>query len=121
MPIEIRGTTYALPKMEDGRSGPTGIEIDVIETFFGVDYQDLMALLVPEEEGAAAPIAKKGCTRNRALYSMVWIAVHRVDGASTIEDVMAYGMDELNFTTEDTKAVEIPKDTESQQEESATE
>jgi len=120
MPVSIRGISYPLPK-EDGRSGPTGIEIDEVETYFGVDYQDLMALLIDSEDGKPAPVAKKGCTKNRALYSLVWICVNRVDPSFTIADAMQFGVDELDFSTEETKAVESPKDTESPVEESVPE
>ena len=94
MPLTIRGTVYQLPT-EDGRSGPTGLEIDEIETHFNVDYQDLSILLV-ERDPEAPPIPKKpGVTQNRALYGFAWIAVHRVEPQTTIEDVMAFGIEEL--------------------------
>lgn len=100
MPLIVRGTSYTLPK-QDGRSGPTGSEIDAIETQFGVDYYDLMSVLMADGD----TVAKKGCTRNRALYALAWLTMHRVDTAVTIAGVMdEYAADELNFTEDEEPA-----------------
>ena len=47
--------------------------------------------------------------------------MNRVDPSFTIADAMQFGVDELDFSTEETKAVESPKDTESPVEESVPE
>ena len=102
MPLIIRGHVYPLPK-EAGRTGPTGTEIDIIESHFGVDYQDLMATIAPadpKKKGEPAPF-KSGCTRNRALWSLAWLCIHREDASATISSVMdSYGMEELEFSSE---------------------
>lgn len=111
MPLIVRDTPYELPG-SDGRTGPTGAEIDVIETHFGVDYFDLMNMLTPAKDGE--PVKRvEGCTRNRAFYALAWMALHRQDDTVTLEHVMAeYGRDELRFTPDapkrKSKAVPTP-------------
>lgn len=97
MPLIARGTSYAMPK-EDGRTGPTGSEIDTIETHFGVDYYELMSMLTPVEDGEQPPAARPGYTRNRALFALAWMAMHRADPSLTITAVMdEYATDEFDI------------------------
>lgn len=96
MPLVVRDVTYAQPG-EDGQRGPTGTEIDTIETHFHVEFADLMAqLLAPDQRPPAGP----GSTATRALYSWCWIVLHRADPTLTLQQVMdEYGIDELHITT----------------------
>lgn len=114
MPLIVRDTSYELPG-SDGRTGPTGAEIDTIETFFGVDYYDLMAMLTSQAPDGPKPPARPGCTRNRAFYALAWMAMHRVDDTATLAAVMEeYGRDELSFQSgeptpaEEAKGDEVP-------------
>lgn len=113
MPFIARGTSYPLPK-EDGRTGPTGSEIDTIETHFGVDYYQLMSMLAPVEEGATPPPVRPGYTANRALFALAWLAMHRADPSLSIADVMdEYATDEFSIVDDDIpankgKAAEVP-------------
>jgi hypothetical protein len=101
MPLIVRDTPYDLPG-SDGRTGPTGAEIDAIEMHFGVDYFDLMDMLTPPKKGAKPKPVVAGCTRNRAFYALAWMALHRQDDSVTLADVMAeYGRDELRFLADD--------------------
>ena len=106
MPIVVRDTTYELPN-SDGRNGVTGAEIDAVEVHFGVDWFDLMATLDREdkdEDGKPIqqPPSRPGCTRNRAVYAIAWVAMHRVDPAVTLDSVMAdYAANELQFVSEE--------------------
>lgn len=113
MPLIVRDTSYELPG-SDGRTGPTGAEIDVVETHFGVDYFDLMDMLTPPKDDVPRP-APRGCTRNRAFYALAWMALHRQDDSVTLADVMSeYGRDELRFVAEaaapgeEAAAAEVP-------------
>lgn len=113
MPFIARGTSYPLPK-EDGRTGPTGSEIDTIETHFGVDYYELMSVLQPLEEGATPPPTRPGYSRNRALFALAWLAMHRANPALSITDIMdEYATDEFDIVDAETpatkaKATEVP-------------
>lgn len=96
MPLVVRDVTYSQPG-EDGQRGPTGTEIDTVETHFQVEFADLMAqLLAPDHR----PPARPGCTSTRALYAWCWIVLHRTDLNLTLQQVMdEYGIDELLITT----------------------
>jgi hypothetical protein len=109
MPLIIRETAYDLPG-SDGRTGPTGAEIDAIETHFGVDYFDLMDMLTPSKDDDAPRPAPRGCTRNRAFYALAWMALHRQDDTVTLADVMSeYGRDELRFVADaPTPGAQVP-------------
>lgn len=119
MPIIVRDTSYPLPNA-DGRTGPTGAEIDAVETHFGVDWYDLMATLPSDddkdEDGKPKPppVNRPGCTRNRAIFAIAWIAVHRMDPTVTLGALMTeYGRDEIRFVSDDkparkAKATEVP-------------
>lgn len=101
MPLIVRGVSYSQPG-EDGQRGPTGSEIDIIETHFHVEFADLMAQLLGEDH---RPPARPGCTSTRALYSWCWITLHRADPNVTLQQVMdEYGIDELRITMSSTDA-----------------
>jgi|GEM_PF-6520711 len=110
MPLKIREQLYPVPG-EDDVKRLTGSELDVIETHFDVDGLALMRVL-------AAPNAKRvtGISRNRAMFSLAWVVLHRADASVSLQSVMdEYAVDEFEVVDGDKpapkgrKAVAVPE------------
>lgn len=85
MKFVLDGVEY--PAVKDAAyGGATGIEVDTIETHFGVFYDDLMSQLADDK---IRPKAKPGCTPRRAYFAYAWLAIHRVNPEVTIGSLMA--------------------------------
>jgi hypothetical protein len=95
MPLQIRGTTYAIPK-EGNEPGPTGREIIEIEDHFELDGLKLMEIL-----GSDGPSGIPGYTRAKAYYAMAWICMTRKGEILSIADVLnEYSIDEFEAIVE---------------------
>lgn len=87
MPLNIRGTEYALPG-EGDTTRPTGREIIEIEEFFGVDGITLLGSLFND-------YAPAGHTKIKALIAMAWIAMTRAGEKVSLPEVAEFGFDEI--------------------------
>lgn len=93
MPLLIAGTPYALPT-DPGQKGLTGEELDGIESHFGIDALLLLQVLGAPDDSPRMP----GYTRNRALFSVVWIALNRGGVKVSLADVMRdYAVSDFDF------------------------